>query len=220
MAKVTIYTDGACEPNPGPGGWAAVLRYGAHVREISGSEASTTSNRMELTAAIKALSELKRPIEVDLYTDSQYLQKGLTQWLDRWKAKGSLTSGTVKNADLWRQLDRLATVHDIECHWVRGHSGVADNERCDELAYAEIGKLNAASGRPVPPTAHERYGRTHNPPIQGSATRNGPTRRQKLTDFSGPGSTSSGEDSYDDLDMPPDIVVQITFGGVDGGLDG
>jgi ribonuclease HI len=138
--QVTIYTDGACRGNPGPGGWAAVLIYGDHRREISGYEAATTNNRMELLAAIEALSSLKRRCDVDLHTDSQYLQNGMRSWLANWKRNNWRTADKkpVKNEDLWRQLDALAANHSIHWHWVKGHDGHPENERCDELANQAI----------------------------------------------------------------------------------
>jgi ribonuclease HI len=131
---VTIYTDGGCNPNPGPGGWAAILLCGDAVKELSGREAVTTNNRMELTAAVKALEALRRPCRVALHTDSQYLQKGITAWMKKWKRNGWKTrAGAVKNQDLWKRLDGLGEVHDIDWRWVRGHAGDPLNERCDEL---------------------------------------------------------------------------------------
>ncbi|WP_394807667.1 ribonuclease HI [Nitrosomonas sp.] len=133
---VEIYTDGACKGNPGVGGWGALLRYAGHEREIFGGERLTTNNRMELLAAIRALESLKRPCKVHLHTDSQYVQKGISQWLDSWKMRSWRTLGRkpVKNEDLWRLLDSLAQQHEIEWCWVRGHSGHVDNERADQLA--------------------------------------------------------------------------------------
>lgn len=133
---VEIYTDGACKGNPGVGGWGALLRYAGHEREIFGGERLTTNNRMELLAAIRALETLKRPCTVHLYTDSQYVQKGISQWIDSWRARNWRTSGKkpVKNEDLWRLLDYLTQQHEIEWYWVRGHSGHSDNERADQLA--------------------------------------------------------------------------------------
>jgi ribonuclease HI len=141
---IEIYTDGACRGNPGPGGWAALLRKGEHEREISGAEALTTNNRMELTAVIRALESLKRSVPVSLYTDSEYVLRGVREWLPDWKSRGWLTAARkpVKNRDLWEQLDRLITGHDIDWHWVRGHSGVAGNERVDRLANAAIDTLS------------------------------------------------------------------------------
>ena len=134
--RVTIYTDGACRGNPGPGGWGAVLLYGGHRREISGASGQTTNNRMELTAAIRALETLTRPSEVTLYTDSTYVKDGITQWLPNWKARGWRTAAKapVKNRDLWEALDALANRHDVTWHWVKGHAGNAENERADTLA--------------------------------------------------------------------------------------
>jgi ribonuclease HI len=144
---VVIYTDGGCMPNPGAGGWAAVLRYGDHIREISGYDPETTNNRMELTAAVEALKALKRPCEVELYTDSQYLQRGVTEWMPSWKKRGWVRkSGPVKNEDLWKALDRLVQKHDVQWRWVRGHAGNEMNERCDELASQEIARARAAGG--------------------------------------------------------------------------
>jgi ribonuclease HI len=139
---VDIYTDGACKGNPGPGGWGALLSWDGHERELWGGEAATTNNRMELTAVIEALRALKRPCKVRLHTDSQYVQKGITEWLPNWKRRGWRTSGNkpVKNMDLWRELSALAEQHDIEWIWVRGHAGHDGNERADALAnrgYAE-----------------------------------------------------------------------------------
>ncbi|MFM2209966.1 MAG: ribonuclease [Pseudomonadota bacterium] len=135
---VEIYTDGACKGNPGPGGWGVLLRAGTSEKELFGGEASTTNNRMELRAVIEALSALKRPCDVKLHVDSQYVLKGMTEWLQGWKAKGWRTAGKqpVKNVDLWQQLDALVNGagHRIEWHWVRGHNGDPGNERADELA--------------------------------------------------------------------------------------
>jgi ribonuclease HI len=140
---VIIHTDGACDGNPGPGGWAAVLRCSDTVKELSGGAPATTNNRMELQAAIEALRALRRPAPVELYTDSQYLRNGITEWLPNWKRRGWLTASKrpVKNVDLWRELDSLAARQTIAWHWVRGHSGDPDNERCDQLANEQIRKL-------------------------------------------------------------------------------
>ncbi|HEX32771.1 MAG TPA: ribonuclease HI, partial [Candidatus Acetothermia bacterium] len=137
MNRVTIYTDGACSGNPGPGGWGAVLLSGEHRKEISGGDPQTTNNRMELTAAIEALRALKLPSKVDLYTDSTYVKKGITEWIQNWKKNGwKRRSGRkllpVKNAELWRELDLLVAEHDVTFHWVEGHAGNEENERCDE----------------------------------------------------------------------------------------
>ena len=139
--RVAIYTDGACSGNPGPGGWGAILVYGAVEKELSGGEAETTNNRMELTAAIAALESLKRPCAADLYTDSRYLMDGITQWIHGWKQRGWKTASreAVKNADLWRRLDEARERHTVRWHWVRGHNGHDMNERADALARAAIG---------------------------------------------------------------------------------
>jgi ribonuclease HI len=135
-ARVDIYTDGACKGNPGPGGWGALMRWGAHERELFGGEAQTTNNRMELLAVIRALEQLNRPCDVTVHTDSQYVQKGISEWLRSWKARGWLTADRkpVKNADLWKQLDALTGGHRIQWAWVRGHDGHPENERADALA--------------------------------------------------------------------------------------
>ena len=135
-SSVNIWTDGACSGNPGPGGWGALLRYGAHEKELSGGEAETTNNRMELMAAIRALEELKRPCEVHLHTDSQYVRGGITEWLAAWKQNGWRTAAKkpVKNADLWQRLDEARSRHKVSWHWVKGHAGIPENEKADELA--------------------------------------------------------------------------------------
>jgi len=137
---VEIYTDGACRGNPGPGGWAATLRCGDTQKQLAGAEASTTNNRMELTAVIRALEALKRPVKAQVYTDSEYVRRGIKEWLARWKASGWRTADKkpVKNQDLWERLDEVAAAHDIEWHWVKGHSGVPGNERVDLLANQAI----------------------------------------------------------------------------------
>lgn len=134
--RVTIYTDGACSGNPGPGGWGAILRYGEHEKELNGGEALTTNNRMELTAAIEALNSLKRACPIDLYTDSVYVRDGITKWMFNWKRNDWRTSDKkpVKNAELWQALDAASKRHDISWHWVKGHAGHPENERADELA--------------------------------------------------------------------------------------
>lgn len=139
---VEIYTDGACSGNPGPGGWGAILRWNGHEKELSGGEAETTNNRMELMAAIEALNSLKRPCRVELYTDSNYVRDGITKWLAGWKEKGWKTAARkpVKNQDLWQQLDEAAARHDVRFHWVKGHAGHPENERADALARARIEK--------------------------------------------------------------------------------
>ena len=146
--KVQIYTDGACSGNPGLGGWAAVLLYGRHKKEISGGEAESTNNRMELTAAIQALKQLKEDCQVDLYTDSEYLRLGITEWLGRWKRNGWKRSDKepVKNQDLWQTLDEEVMRHEVHWRWVKGHSGDEWNERCDMLALAEIERIRSGDG--------------------------------------------------------------------------
>ncbi|MCC7305761.1 MAG: ribonuclease HI [Alphaproteobacteria bacterium] len=137
MSKtVEIFTDGACSGNPGPGGWGAILRYDGLEKEISGGEKETTNNRMEMLAAIAALETLKRPCRVDLYTDSQYLQQGVNEWMKGWKAKG--WPQRIKNQDLWKRIDSLLETHKVKFHWVRGHDGHPENERADALARAAI----------------------------------------------------------------------------------
>jgi len=134
---VTIHTDGACVPNPGPGGWGALLRQGEHELELCGGEAGqTTNNRMELTAPIKALEALKRPVTVAIYTDSTYVRSGITSWMEGWKRNGWQTKAKqpVKNADLWRALDEACRRHEVSWHWVKGHAGDEGNERADRLA--------------------------------------------------------------------------------------
>jgi ribonuclease HI len=140
---IEIYTDGACRGNPGPGGWAALLQMGEHEKELSGAEALTTNNRMELTAVIRALEALKRPVQIRLYTDSQYVRRGITEWLRAWKARGWRTADRkpVKNQDLWERLEEASTPHEIEWHWVPGHAGVPGNERVDRLANEAIDAL-------------------------------------------------------------------------------
>jgi ribonuclease HI len=144
---VEIFTDGACRGNPGPGGWAALLRHGDHEKVLAGAERETTNNRMELQAAIEALAALKRRTRVVLTTDSQYVRQGITQWLPVWKRNGWKTSARqpVKNRDLWERLDALAGAHDVEWHWVRGHSGHPENERADQEANRAIDALLEAS---------------------------------------------------------------------------
>lgn len=133
---VVIYTDGACSGNPGPGGWGVIMMSGPHRKEISGGEANTTNNRMELFAAIAALEALKRPSQVDLHTDSSYLRNGITQWIHGWKRNGWRTADRkpVKNAELWQRLEEATHRHQITWHWIKGHAGQPENERADELA--------------------------------------------------------------------------------------
>ena len=136
MKHVEIFTDGACKGNPGPGGWGAILRMGAHEKELSGGERATTNNRMELLAAIRALEALRTPCAVTLFTDSRYVIDGMTQWLAGWKRRGWVNAAKkpVANADLWQALDEAAARHEVSWRWVRGHSGHKENERADRLA--------------------------------------------------------------------------------------
>jgi len=136
MPKVVIHTDGACSGNPGPGGWGAILESGGHRKELKGGEPQTTNNRMELTAAIEALAALKMPSDVDLYTDSNYLRGGITEWIKKWTSNGWRTAARkpVMNAELWQRLQEAAAPHQVRWHWVKGHHGHDDNERADELA--------------------------------------------------------------------------------------
>jgi len=143
MKRVTIYADGACKGNPGPGGWGAIIINGDHKQEISGKESHTTNNRMEMQGALAALEALTEPSRVNLFTDSRYLQRGMNEWIHTWKKNGwRRRSGkrllAVKNEDLWRRLDALRKIHQITFHWVEGHSGHPENERCDELAQRAI----------------------------------------------------------------------------------
>ena len=134
--RVTIHTDGACRGNPGPGGWGAILQFGDTTKELNGGEAHTTNNRMELMAAIAALEALKRPCAVDIHTDSQYLRNGIMSWINNWKRNGWRTAdkSPVKNVDLWQRLQAACAQHQVEWFWVKGHSGIADNELADQLA--------------------------------------------------------------------------------------
>jgi len=142
MKAVTIYTDGACSGNPGPGGWAAILSYKGTEKEISGGEPETTNNRMELTAVIRALALLKESCAVDVYTDSQYVSKAITEgWLKKWKAAGFTKKGGLKNAEMWKDLDELLQKHQVTFHWVKGHAENEFNNRCDQMAVAEREKF-------------------------------------------------------------------------------
>ena len=143
---VVIYTDGGCAPtNPGPGGWAAILRSGSHLKEFKGGEPMTTNNRMELMAAISALEALKRPSQVDMHIDSQYVRDGITKYINNWKKNGWRTASKdpVKNQDLWERLDDARSLHTVRWHWVKGHSGDEFNERADELVREARDELNA-----------------------------------------------------------------------------
>ena len=143
MKKITVYTDGACSGNPGPGGWGAVLKFNGNVKEISGGEDATTNNRMEMMAVIKALESLKEPCDVELYTDSEYVKNGITSWIKKWVKNGWMTASKkeVKNRDLWEKIYSLTSEHTINWRWVKGHSGDPDNERCDLLARNEISRI-------------------------------------------------------------------------------
>ncbi len=145
--QVELFTDGACRGNPGPGGWGALLRLGGTEKELFGGETETTNNRMELMAAIRGLESLKRPCRVRLTTDSQYVMKGITEWMDNWKRRGWKTAAKkpVKNVDLWQRLDKALAPHEVEWHWVRGHTGHAENERADALANRGIDELTAST---------------------------------------------------------------------------
>ena len=140
---IIIYTDGACRGNPGPGGWGALLQAGPHEKALCGGDAHTTNNRMELTAVIRALQALKRPSAVQIHTDSQYVQKGISEWIHNWKRRGWLTADKqpVKNVDLWQMLDELSSAHQIDWRWVKGHAGHPGNERADQLANQGIDEL-------------------------------------------------------------------------------
>ena len=146
--RVVIYTDGGCDPNPGVGGWAAVLMHKDRMKELSGGAPKTTNNRMELTAAINALKALKKQCAVTVHTDSQYVQRGITEWLPGWKRRGWLRgTGKVKNLDLWQELDALTQQHDVQWQWVPGHAGHLYNERCDELAREAIKQVRSSARR-------------------------------------------------------------------------
>ncbi len=157
MSAVTIYTDGACKGNPGPGGWGALLVSGEREREICGGEAHTTNNRMELTAVIRALETLKRPCDVDIYTDSQYVKNGIQTWIHTWKRNGWKTADkkAVKNAELWRELESLTHRHEIRWHWVKGHNDHPGNDRADELANRGVVQAGSAVGTPLPGKASD-----------------------------------------------------------------
>jgi len=148
MKKVEIFTDGACKGNPGPGGWGALLRMGEHEKEISGGEAGTTNNRMELTAAIRGLSALTEPCRVELHSDSKYVLDGITKWVEGWKKRGWVNASKkpVRNADLWHELIDVAARHEVTWHWVRGHSGHPENERVDRLASDEAERIARGEG--------------------------------------------------------------------------
>ncbi|WP_412542561.1 ribonuclease HI [Longispora sp. K20-0274] len=170
---VDIYTDGACVPNPGPGGWGALLRYGGHEKELCGGDATeTTNNRMELMAPIRALESLKRPVTVRLFTDSTYVRNGITGWVAKWKRNGWQTSARqpVKNVDLWQRLDAAVAVHEVEWHWVKGHAGHPENERADRLANRGLEEtLRAAGIDPHSAAVRIRRPAAPSPPVTGPA---------------------------------------------------
>jgi ribonuclease HI len=143
LPRVVVYTDGGCQGNPGVGAWAVLMRAGKHVKEMSGGEMATTNNRMELCAAIEALRALKKACVVEMHTDSQYVRNGITEWMAGWKKNGWRTKDKkpVKNVDLWQALDAVCATHHIEWKWVKGHAGVPDNERCDELANVKMAEI-------------------------------------------------------------------------------
>ena len=149
MSLVEIYTDGACRGNPGPGGWGVLLTSGEHVKELAGADPLTTNNRMELTAVIRALEALKGPSRLRIFTDSEYVRRGITEWVGSWKARGWKTADRkpVKNQDLWERLDTLAAGHQIEWCWVKGHAGIPGNERVDRLANEAIDAMQALASR-------------------------------------------------------------------------
>lgn len=148
MKKIRIITDGSCLGNPGPGGWACILRYGKHEKEMYGFAPHTTNNRMELTAAIEGLRSLKEKCEVEIVTDSEYVKNGITEWIHGWKRKNWMTAAKkpVVNRDLWEELDRLAAAHQVKWEWTKGHASHADNNRCDELAQQAAREQRASAG--------------------------------------------------------------------------
>ena len=150
---IVIYTDGACSGNPGPGGWGAILIYGAHRKELSGGESPTTNNRMELLAAISALEALKGKCAAEIHTDSNYVKNGITGWIHGWKKNGWRTADKkpVKNAELWQRLDELASRHSVSWHWVKGHAGHPENERADELARQGMAPYKTGGAEAAPP---------------------------------------------------------------------
>ena len=160
LSEVEVFTDGACRGNPGPGGWAAILRYRRTEKDLSGFVPDTTNNRMEMMAAIAGLEALKRPCRVRLYSDSQYLRDGITKWINGWKRRGWVTANkeAVKNIDLWQRLDAAAAPHNVTWIWVRGHSGHPENERADALARARIAEASRKNRITYPPAASEMCG--------------------------------------------------------------
>jgi ribonuclease HI len=175
-AVVEIFTDGACVPNPGPGGWGALLRYGEHEKQLCGGQVeSTTNNRMELTAPTEALNALTRPARVHLYTDSTYVRNGVTAWLAKWKRNGWQTGARqpVKNEDLWRALDAATSRHQVEWHWVKGHAGHPGNEAADRLAAQGLGDALRAAGLALPAAATRSVARPRRPGTPRRRIRNG-----------------------------------------------
>jgi ribonuclease HI len=142
---ITVFTDGACSGNPGPGGWGAIMRWNGHEKEISGAHPDTTNNRMEMMAVVRALEALKKPSNVEIYTDSQYVQKGVNEWMAGWKRRGWKTAGKkeVQNKGLWQEIDELVQKHVVRFHWIKGHAGHPENERADELAVNAMRALMA-----------------------------------------------------------------------------
>ncbi|HVY71863.1 MAG TPA: ribonuclease HI, partial [Verrucomicrobiae bacterium] len=169
MKKVVIHSDGACHGNPGPGGWAATLVFGKYRSEVSGGDPATTNNRMELQGAIAGLAALTEPCEVEFYTDSKYVQNGVSQWVAKWKLNGwkTLARQPVKNEDLWRQLDSLAALHKIHWKWLKGHAGHSDNERCDQLATAAIDQIKKTHTREQLRAALARFVQEDQPAREG-----------------------------------------------------
>ena len=172
LPDVDIYTDGGCDPNPGPGGWGAILLYGPHTKEISGAEPATTNNRMELTAAIEALKFLKRSCRINLYTDSQYLRRGITEWVPTWRAHGwrKADGKPVENVDLWQELVQQAERHVLEWHWVRGHRGQPLNERADRLATEARQRMLATGSGQAEPDPQEASALQQMPQVEIFAT--------------------------------------------------
>jgi ribonuclease HI len=162
MKSVEIFTDGACSGNPGPGGWGAILRFNGVTKELSGGEANTTNNRMELMAAISGLNALKEPCQVDLYTDSNYVKDGIGGWIEGWKRNGWRTAAKqpVKNAELWQALDEARKRHKVTWHWVKGHAGHIENERADELARLGMAPFKKRPAKPPAPTSAAKPGET------------------------------------------------------------
>jgi ribonuclease HI len=193
LSEVEVFTDGACRGNPGPGGWAAILRYRGTEKDLSGFEPDTTNNRMEMTAAIVGLEALKRPCRVRLYSDSQYLRDGITKWINGWKRRGWFTADKqpVKNIDLWQRLDAAAAPHDVTWIWVRGHSGHPENEQADALARARIAEASGNNQMIFTRGSSERHrpagasnGRTRRG-TRGPRAVNSPTERRPPLDPSG-----------------------------------